>query len=210
MALSDGWHHWLISTNDFIQNLIRMISHINSILLSKRKLLLLSFFFILTSFLLLLSKCINCPYRLCRPTIFSYTGWQFRSEISWCLSMGQEDAMKFFPFVTMMMYLMTKSLYYLIKSEHFTWDANIWTQTSSINAFCCFYEQINKFEFSSSRNSRLCGFAHSIMLNIMFNHVTKLHNSIWCIWCWVDIIFYNFYYFNHDRARVRALCSSVC
>jgi len=144
MALSDGWHHWLISTNDFIQNLIRMISHINSILLSKRKLLLLSFFFILTSFLLLLSKCINCPYRLCRPTIFSYTGWQFRSEISWCLSMGQEDAMKFFPFVTMMMCLMTKSLYYLIKSEHFTWDANIWTQTSSINAFCYFYEQINK------------------------------------------------------------------
>ena len=47
-----------------------------------------------------------------------------------------------------------------------------------INAFCCFYEQINKFEFSSSRNSRLCGFAHSIMLNIMFNHVTKLHNTI--------------------------------
>ena len=47
-----------------------------------------------------------------------------------------------------------------------------------INAFCCFYEQINKFEFSSSRNSRLCGFVHSIMLNIMFNHVTKLHNSI--------------------------------
>ena len=104
--------------------------------------------------------------------------------------MGQEDAMKFFPFVTMMMCLMTKSLYYLIKNQSILLEMPIYElkrvqlmhsavfMSRLINAFCCFYEQINKFEFSSSRNSRLCGFAHSIMLNIMFNHVTKLHNTI--------------------------------